>query len=279
MSEVPITPVEPVKRKRSWVGRSLVVGFFLLIFVILLPSALTSMPVLYQLPFHVACGWALHAYQTLPLLLVDWRSALRPLAALVVAGFMLHRFVRWAIRANERSRPWQPGHTLAAMALLLLGYGAAITLIGIAHQSTWLLSERWIDDGMASEIEESKAARKVRSLLEALEAYDATHGHCPDSLRELNVPPELLLVETGAGAGLEPFLYLKPDDKRLGYSNEPIIVSPMVGHQEFMVGFIYQKYVLGFGGTSVLMMNEERFEKLLQPAAPAPPPTPPTADE
>lgn len=280
MSDEPITPVEPAKRKRSWVGRSIVVGIFLLIFVILLPSALTSMPVLYQLPFHVACGSALHAYQTLPLLLADWLSALRPLAALVVAGFMLHRFVRWAIRADERSRPWQPGHTLAAMALLLLGYGTAITLIGIAHQSTWLLSERWIDDGMASGIEKSRAARKVRSLVEALEAYDATHGHYPESLRELNVPPEMLLVETGSGAGLEPFLYLKPDDKKVGYSNEPIIVSPMVGHQEFMIGFIYQKYVLGFGGTSVLKMHEEGLEKLIQPAAPAPlPTTPPTADE
>lgn len=267
MSEEPVTPVEPAKRKRPWVGRGIVVGIFLLI---LLPGALSSMPFLYELPFHVACGWALHAYQTLPLLLVDWRSALRPLAALMVAGFMLHRFLRWAIRAHERNRPWQASHTLAAMALLLLGYGAAITLIGIAHQSTWLLSERWSDDGMGSGIEASRTLRKVRELVKALEAYHATHGHYPESLRELNVPPELLLAETGAGAGLEPILYLKPSDKKLGDANEPIIVSPMVGRKEFMVGFT---------SLEVWPMREERLAKLLQPAAPAPPSTPPTADE
>ena len=135
-------PREPGKLKRPWLVCCLVLGFLYCLVVVF-----SGVAAAVELPYHLACGWAIHAYQTLPHLLAEWRSALLPLAALVVAGLMLHRFIRWAIQAEARNRSWRPGHTLAAMAMLLLGYGAAITLIGIAHQSSWLLGERWIDDG------------------------------------------------------------------------------------------------------------------------------------
>ena len=267
MSDEPITPVEPAKRKRSWVGRSIVVG--ILCFIVI---GFFGAVVVIELPFHLVCGWVIHANNTLPPLLAEWRSALLPLAALVVAGFMLHRFIRWATQATERNRPWRSSHTLAAMALLLLGYGAAITLIGIAHQSTWLLSERWIGNGRSGPlVEEMQAFSQTQNLTHALEEFHARNGRYPGAMDELDVPMKSLLVKTGDGGGAGSFIYLKPKGQP-GGPEEPIIVSPMVGSR--------QEFVVGFTSTEVRAMNWEKLAKLLQPAAPAPlPTTPPTADE
>jgi len=153
----------------------------------------------------------------------------------------------------------------------LLGYGAAITLIGIAHQSSWLLAERWIDDGGPSRFSDvAGAMTKTKSLLSALEEFRGNHGHYPKTLRELEVPTELLLTETGYGAGLEPFIYLKPGSQRPDGEGQPVIVSPMVGRR---------KVVVGFTSTTARMMTWEALEKMLESAAPVHSPTPPSADE
>jgi len=221
--------------------------------------------VVFELPYHLACGWAIHASKTLPPLIAQWRSALLPLAALALAGWMLHRFIRWAIQAADRNRPWRPGHTLAAMALLLSGYAAAITLIGIAHQSTWLLGERWITDGMDTARGGMIAREQTSALLAALEKFRQTRGHYPDSLRELDVPPELLLMETEYGTAFEPFVYLKPSGRLPTDQGAPMIVSPMLGRQWFEVGFT---------SMDVRAMNRKDLEEMLGLAAPASSPTP-----
>lgn len=261
MSEEPITPRKPAKRKRTWLVRGIVYGFLYLIV-----AGCFGADVALELPYHLACGWAIHAYQTLPLLLAHWHSALLPLAALVVAGWMLHRFIRWAIQAQARSRPWRTSHTLAATGLLLLGYGAAITLIGVAHQSTWLLGEKWVSyNGFLGHLAEVDALSQTRKLTQALEDFHVDKGCYPASLRELKVAPELLLVRTGYGACREPFVYLKPGSKQPDGESHPMIVSPMVGRRQVAVGFT---------STGALLMAWEALEKILESDAPEVAPDP-----
>jgi len=272
MSADPATPEDPATRIRPWQVRRLVYGLLALTLVGLFEVVVFDMRVLYEVPYHLACGWVIHGMQALPPLIADWRSALLPLAALAVAGWMLHRFIRWAIRAEERNQPWRRSHTLAAMALLLLGYGAAITLLGIAHQTTWLLGEGWCDHGLGIIQDAFGAREKSTMLLTALEEFHRIHGRYPESLRELEMPPNDWLLETGHGSSLEPMIYLKPDGKRPDDGNQPLIISPMIGAG---AGW----FAVGFTSMEIRTISWDEFENLLAPATPASSPTPPAADE
>jgi hypothetical protein len=261
VSEETVTTVEGDGRKRSWLVPAVVYGFLYLLVVWFF-----GIIVMVELPIHLVCGWAIHAHHMLPPLLAEWPSALRPLAALMVAGFLLHRFIRWAIHASGGGGPWPLRSTLAAMGLLLSGYAAAITLIGIAHQSTWLLSKRWIGNGRSGPlIEGVQALTQTQSLTQALEEFHATKGRYPEALEELDVPKKHLFVKTGDGGGVEAFIYLKPKSQP-GGPDEPVIVSPMVGGRH--------NFMVGFTSMTVRAMNWEQLEKLLNPAAPPPLPHP-----
>ena len=214
--------------------------------------------VLFQLPFHLACGWIIHASQALPPWVAQWRSALLPVAAFLVAGWMLHRFIRWVIQAETRQRTWRRSHTLAAMVLLLLGYGAAITLIGIAHQTTWLFGEQWISSGYIVSQNSADARAGAAVLIDELEKFHQLHGSYPESLRELDVPRERLVMPTGREWVLESFIYLKPDGKYPNDKNKPVIVCPMgIAEDGFQVGFLL---------SDVRVLKWDELEKLLDPA-------------
>lgn len=110
----------------------------LFVFVVLLaPSQF-----ILEVPYHLVCGWAFHAWKAIPPFLEKWREGVLPLGCLVLAVLLSNRFIiRWA----EKKRPyltWKMRHTVAMFSLLLLCSGAAIAMSGVVHQAFWLGWER-----------------------------------------------------------------------------------------------------------------------------------------
>lgn len=251
-----MNPEEPTATRRSLFGRiarplfwSLVVLFFV---------GVTGSEILIEAPFHFSLGWMLHAKRTLPPLLVQWPSLLPPLACLVIAGFMAHRFVLWWLRTRGDAMRWKPAQTITALAILLLASAAAIAMSGIVHQSAWLANEPW-HENRGRNIAQTIAVSNARQLTLLLSDYHDSHGRYPDKLQQLDLDSsilnKLIWVEPAHGEPAEPFILLKPGQPGSNHANEPLVASPVIRSTG--------KVAVGYADTSVRSVMEHQFLKLL----------------
>lgn len=258
MSEEPITIQTPARRMVTWLIR-VVVGFvFLFLLVFLLGGGLLFV---FEAPFHFLAGWFLHAGKALPPLLAKWPGILLPAGCLVLAGILIHRFIRRCLTVNKSSLAWRPANTVASIALLLLGCGAAIALSGVVHQTVWLMGERWTTNNHRTSL--SYAIRNGRQLMMALTEYFEEYGRYPTSFQELDTELELssklAWVKYRSGSLREPFILLYPGGKREVNANEPLIVSPVIQESG--------KIVVGYGDMSVKAVPAEQLEQILRARA------------
>lgn len=259
MSEEVIAPKPPASRRWTWVIRGVLWTIVILVF-----SALGSCTVLVETPVHFVLGWFFHAAKALPPLLVNWRPLVAPLGCLVLAIWLVHRFVRWWQLAKGETRSWRLRHTFSAVALLLLGSGAAIALSGVVHQTVWLMSDPWTED-RSRKSEQTMAVNDGRQLMMALFEFHQTKGRYPNSFQELEpeleMPRRLAWVETSNRSVREPFILLHPGGTRLIRSDEPLIVSPVLPR----VGRI----VVGYGDGSVRSLPAVQLGRILRTRVPA----------
>jgi hypothetical protein len=239
---------------RTWIIRGVLWTVVIVVF-----SGLSSCTVLVETPVRFVLGWLFHAMKALPPLLGNWRPFVAPLGCLVLATWLIHRFVRWAQVAKGKPPSWRVGQTVSAVSLLMLGCGAAIALSGVLHQAVWLMSDPWTENrGRRSD--QTEAVNKARQLLMALWEFHDSKGHYPNSLRELETefdsPSQLAWVRNGLGQVREPFVLLHPGGKRPGNANEPLIVSPVVQS----VG----KFAVGYGDGSVKSLPAVQLEQILK---------------
>jgi len=213
---------EPVKmpRRTGRIALVAVCGFFVG-FVVLQ---------LFEVPFRLLCGWAVHAWVTLPPLLARWNELLLPAAALGLALFLTDRFIRWALAAKGSKLSWQGRHTVAATFLVLLGAAAAIAMSGIVHQAVWLGGEPWWGKGRGYQLTE--VVSNARQIAVAMQELERKNGRYPESLAELELPANLLIAEPRERGLVEPFVYLKPAKHLPAGEVVPVIVSPMLPDRE-----------------------------------------------
>ena len=253
---------------RTWVIRGVLWTLVILVF-----SVLSSCTVLVETPVRFVLGWLFHAVKALPPLLGNWRPFVAPLGCLVLASWLIHRFVRWAQVAKGKTPSWRAGQTVSAVSLLMLGCGAAIALSGVVHQTVWLMSDPWTENrGRRSD--QTEAVNNARQLLMALWEFHDSKGHYPNSLRELetelDLPSQLAWVQNGLGKVREPFILLHPGGKRRVNADEPLIVSPVIQR----VG----KIAVGYGNGSVKSVYADQLGQILKNNRLAPP-QPSSADE
>ena len=228
-------------------------------FVILVFSALGSCTVLVETPIHFVLGWLFHAVKALPPLLGNWRPLVAPLGCLVLATWLIHRFVRWSQVAKGKPLSWRVGHTISATSLLMLGCGAAIALSGVLHQTVWLMSDPWTED-RGKKSDQVEAVNNTRQLMMALMEFHDSKGHYPNSLQELetefDLPSQLAWVQNGLGKVREPFILLHPGSTRLVNADEPLIVSPVIQR----VG----KIAVGYGDGSVTSLLAKDLDRVIK---------------
>jgi hypothetical protein len=213
---------EPVKMPRSKRRIALVaVCGFVVGFVVLQ---------LFEVPFRLLCGWAVHVWVTLPPLFARWNELLLPAAALGLALWLTDRFIRWALAARGSKLSWQGRHTVSATFLVLLGAAAAIAMSGIVHQMVWLGAEPWWGNGRGYQLTE--AVSNARQIAVAIQEFEQKNGRYPESLEELDVLPNLWNVAPRERGLVEPFVYLKPAKHRPEGEDVPVIVSPVLPDRE-----------------------------------------------
>ncbi len=253
MSEESIVTRTPAKQRRTWIIRGVLWSFVILLF-----SVTTGCTLLLETPFHFLVGWYLHATKALPPLLEKWQALLLPAGCLFLAGILIHRFICRCLAAKGKPLRWRPANTVASLALVLLGCGAAIALSGVVHQAVWLLSDRWIED-RGKRAEQTQAVSNARQLMLALHEYHESAGHYPNSLQELEstfpASPALLMVKTETTSVAEPFIFLKPGGSVSTVEVEPVIISPIFESA--------QKIVVGYSDGSVSSLPTSRLGLIL----------------
>jgi hypothetical protein len=224
MSEEDEDPPTPASLLRERLYSTVAVSLFLLL------AAGLGMILLFEVPFRLLCGWAVHAWVTLPPLLPRWNELLFPLAALGLALFLTDRFIRWALAAKGTELRWQGRHTVSAGFLVLLGAAAAIAMSGIVHQMVWLGAEPWWGRGRGYQLTE--AVSNARQIAVAIQEFERKNSRYPESLSVLGLPPNLLTVESRERGLVEPFVYLKPAKQLPAGEVVPVIVSPVLPDRE-----------------------------------------------
>ena len=212
--------IPPARLWRERLYSTVAVSLFLLL------AAGLGLILLFEVPFRLLCGWAVHAWVTLPPLFARWNELLLPAAALGLALFLTDRFVRWALAAKGSKLPWRGRHTVAATFLLLLGAAAAIAMSGIVHQMVWLGAEPWWGNGRG--MQQTIALDKTRQIAVAIREFEQRNDRYPESLAELDLPRDLLLVPSRERGVAEPFVYLKPADARKADAGLAVVVSPVL---------------------------------------------------
>lgn len=97
----------------------------------------------FEVPFALLFGWAPFLFRTLPRITVDGPSVAVAGLALVLFTLGVHRAGRaWRRRAGtpaSTSPAWKIRYSLALVAAVFILFTAGIALIGITHQTVWLL--------------------------------------------------------------------------------------------------------------------------------------------
>lgn len=236
MSEEP----EKARVSSGWerIGRisARIVLYGLLLFVLLVLSSSFIWP--WEFAFHVFAGPFIHAWKNLPPFFSQWRSALLPLACLVAAIVLAHRFIRWWITIKEIPMSWRWGHSAAATLLILLGSAAAIAMSGITHQAAWLSSSPWLESNHRPHL--TIAVSNARQIMLALLEYEAEHERYPETLevaiKVSELPLRVLMIETGSSKPKRPFIFLRPG-KASTNKLEPVIFSPEIQKDRVVVGY------------------------------------------
>jgi hypothetical protein len=214
-----------------------------------------------RLPFHLICGWFIHATKALPHLFGKWQEAVIPIGCLLMAAVIAHRSVRRWVDEKFPERTWRIRHTAGALSLLLLGSAAAIAVSGVVHQMFWLAGGKVIYDNRKSEY--LVAMGNGRQLMMALQEFQTEKGRYPQSFEELE-------TESGEYSGMirrlswldsrdrevpEPWIILHPGSSEAALEDEPVIVSPVISRGSFVM--------VGYGNSRVMPIRVENLAKLI----------------
>lgn len=252
MSGEPGKAGKPKNGKRL-LGRFIRIGLYAFILMFFMGFTGNTWPI--EIAFHLIAGPIIHGWRHLPPFVAQWRSSLLPLACLVVAIALVHRFICWWIVKKEIRKTWRWEHTAAAGSLVLLGSAAAIAMSGITHQAAWLFSSPWLEDNRRTS--QTVAINNARQVLLALFEYETAHGRYPDTLDEAvkasELSQQMLWVETGPGRLREPFIFLRPG-RPTSNVIEPVLVSPVIRPDD--------KVAVGYSDCSVRSMPLKAWQKL-----------------
>lgn len=96
-----------------------------------------------QACYSLAAGWALFLARVVPHVTVNPAPIVTAIGCLIGLTGGLHMFLRWWCAAvRGPSHRWRFGGTLAVVAVVVLAFAAGIAVVGITHQTTWLVTSK-----------------------------------------------------------------------------------------------------------------------------------------
>ncbi|MCP5545859.1 MAG: hypothetical protein H7A50_00645 [Akkermansiaceae bacterium] len=218
-------PSAPVKRK-GCLGRFILVALLVLLVAYgSLILARGTAPL--EFVIRVLIGWVFHLRDAgLPAVMGNAGALWFPLACLVLAGWMAHRFLVWW--AAARNRTWRPGTSACLVALFVLASASAIAMSGVFHQMMWLAGSKIVESNRRTNL--TMAINNLRQLWLVVMDFEAEHGRHAESLEELvaiqpDVAPLIYLRTLDDESPPERVAYLRPDDASFP---APLFVGPWI---------------------------------------------------
>jgi prepilin-type processing-associated H-X9-DG protein len=94
--------------------------------------------------FQLTCGWVLYLWRTAPNWSISGEGFLTGGVCLAVFTFGLHRFMTWFYARRQPAEQCEPAvwrwrWTLSSVAIIVLMFIAGIAIVGVTHQSAWLV--------------------------------------------------------------------------------------------------------------------------------------------
>jgi prepilin-type processing-associated H-X9-DG protein len=156
--------------------------------VLLVLSCLGFLPGFDVLGF-LLTGWAFFIQRVFPQVRVRWDAVISFVvyAVLLIAGS--HLFLSWLYRQMGAGK-WHKRWTLSGFCLVILMFAAGIAMIGVVHQTTWLVRSPLpiyrYTGGAYEGVRRIKCESNLRQIGEAMDRYATDHdGMYPDDFAEL----------------------------------------------------------------------------------------------
>jgi prepilin-type processing-associated H-X9-DG protein len=144
-------------------------------FLLLLGLSCLGLAVPLVFLFAVAFGWIFYLYRVLPQLTVSPAGVVTAVMCLAGVGFGAHAFLRWLHGAvcGPGSAPWRKKWSAQLVAGVLLMFVAGIGMIGVVHQTGWLITspEPWVTSS------DRRLLRRIRSSNNLKQIGLGAHGY------------------------------------------------------------------------------------------------------
>ncbi len=87
-------------------------------------------------------GWAQFLIRVVPQLDMDWRTSLAALIVFILSTLGVHWFAQAAWKARGSVHHWKFNWSLSAILIVIVSFAAGICMIGVTHQTGWLLTSK-----------------------------------------------------------------------------------------------------------------------------------------
>jgi hypothetical protein len=147
-------------------GAALACGFLFL--------ALNGISLPFDFLFNLAVGWAFYLYRVLPQVRVNGAGFATALVCLAALAFGLQWFLRWPLR-----------RTAVVLSLIVLLFVAGIAVVGIGHQTAWLLTspEPFVKGGLREAALHLQSQNNLKQMAFAMFNYQELEKSLPPAAR------------------------------------------------------------------------------------------------
>ena len=87
-------------------------------------------------------GWAEFLIRVIPRIRVDWSMVAAAVVVFALCTVGIHWFGRASLRARGSERRWRLGWSLVVSTTVVVAFAAGICMIGAAHQTGWVLTNK-----------------------------------------------------------------------------------------------------------------------------------------
>lgn len=141
-----------------------------------------------EMAFYLTCGWAFFLARVVPRITLNVNGLITAVVCLLLLSVGLHFFLQSMFKripdvdsadvSSERRWHWR--WSFAILAVIVLLFVAGISVVGITHQTTWIVtSKEPIVQSSSISSDNIRSRSNLRQIGCSLHAYHDTHDHFP----------------------------------------------------------------------------------------------------